>query len=248
MSDMFFLRGVDECWICRQRGPLTGEHKMKASDLKASFGNEKMAKFVWGDDSGRRPTHLNSPNSKNAKFKKSICNSCNSSLTKPYDEAYSTFSDDLRDLISQSREPNVVCDMWPWNDGTASENVDCRKYFEKLIGCHAAEVDAPIPLYLSKSVYERNFSPCASVTVFCNADLMNALIKARSKGEALPHIAHHGLSVMFDRQSGLPRAYRSGLRIDWAEVQFEYEFDSDEVECLTTLHAVFLDRARTNIQ
>ena len=241
MTDAFFIREQDECWICRARGPLTAEHKFKASDLKKSFGSDQMAKFSGDNWSNQRPLHMNSSKSKNAKFKKSICNDCNSNLTKPYDEAYDLFSEHLRSLMHAGVDPNEIVRRPPWSDPHSIASWNCRKYFGKLIGCHAAESNAPIPLRLSRTLLDQDACPSVHATIDCHEDWQQGLQYLRSNGDDFAHIAHHGLSVSFNKHTEMPEHYRSGLRIDYADVYFQYDFNELEVSDLVNNHTTFLE-------
>ncbi|WP_084420444.1 hypothetical protein [Henriciella litoralis] len=205
-----------------------------------------MAKFVGEDWSAQRPQYMNSPKSKNAKFQKSICHRCNTNVSKHYDDAYSQFSEDLRAIMTDGADPNEIVNMWPWNQPLSPLGKDYRKYFEKLIGCHAAEVGAPIPEALSLSVANVLWPVRTRATILCNESWRLGIAELRKSGDPFSHVAHHGLAVLFDRETFGPKSYRSGIRIDWADVYFEYEFDDEEVEELCSDHIEFLDEARSN--
>lgn len=77
-----------ECWICRKAKALTGEHKVKKSDLKRVFGrsgaypeplqlcSEEGTQDVYNDDSDL------------LKFKTKICGECNHVRTQQHDYAW----------------------------------------------------------------------------------------------------------------------------------------------------------------
>ena len=95
-----FAKLIDgDCLLCGEAGLLTGEHKIKASLLKAEFGNRHTV--IAGKDS---PKVLQSPRSKHAHFNAKICQECNSSRTQPGDRAFDELHAELKQLRDQGAE------------------------------------------------------------------------------------------------------------------------------------------------
>ena len=180
---------------------------------------------------------LRSSKSKFAKFSKSICEVCNSSLTQPDDYAYEKLSTAIRESMDAGREPFEVIDDLPWE--TEAESIDCLRYFAKLIGCFASEKNAPIPSKLARFVRRDSSDGAMTCTIFSDIDV-KAQIKGEG-GETSSYVFHKGLQLTFDPKSCLPVSYCGGVGIDWALLRFDYHFDEFEVAELLCTYSEFVD-------
>lgn len=127
----------DECSLCKRRGQLTGEHKIKASLLRAEFGKDHTI------IAGKYPAKiLQSPKSKHVHFKKKICKHCNSTQTQAADRAFDQLHFSLKklkeegvDITDENNRPNLELLL--------EEELDAFRYFAKLLCCFLAEVGGP---------------------------------------------------------------------------------------------------------
>ena len=82
---------MKKCWICGNKN-LSDEHKMKSSDLRRNYGKKYKGKnellYFSGENQG---TELKDYKDDLLKFKKCICVNCNTTFTKPHDDAYDKF-------------------------------------------------------------------------------------------------------------------------------------------------------------
>jgi hypothetical protein len=88
------------CWICRENPANSGEHRIKASDVRAVAPDLSQANPVFGQERPG-PGHLTnvpigSAKSHNLQFKDSICRPRNSTRTQPYDDAWKELASYLR--------------------------------------------------------------------------------------------------------------------------------------------------------
>ncbi len=132
------------CWICGEEGT-TGEHLVKASDLKSYFGNVTTEDPVFFNKDSRSWT-MQSTNSKFVKSDAKICNSCNSNVTQPFDKDWEILSKYLQDNIKQlnSNKKIKLSNVFPGRKSEAMLNV--HLYFCKLFGCRLASEDTPLDI------------------------------------------------------------------------------------------------------
>jgi len=134
-----------KCWICGRDGK-TGEHILKASDLKSYFGRISQEMPIYYHTKGKKNIPVGSPKSKRLKSKALICNDCNSSLTQPYDKAWEKLSFYLRKnwAILQRNGKLNLSKIFPGSTGKSL--LDVHLYFVKLFGCRIVEESIPIEI------------------------------------------------------------------------------------------------------
>ena len=132
-----------KCWICGQEGN-TGEHMIKASDLRSYFGDISQKSPIFFHTSDKRNIPVGTLKSKRFKFDVLICNKCNSALTQPYDRSWESLSVYLRSNwpdILKSRKINLE-KAFPGRVHRSMLFV--HLFFVKLFGCKIVESKAPI--------------------------------------------------------------------------------------------------------
>jgi len=134
-----------DCWICSGDAK-TGEHLVKASDLKSEFGkvSQKEPLFIHTED--ERNLKLNSiKRAHSIKSKALICANCNNARTAPHDRAWEKLSGYVRTLENfRSNQIIKLNKVFPGEVKTQMLNV--HLYFSKLFGCAIKELDIPIDL------------------------------------------------------------------------------------------------------
>jgi hypothetical protein len=133
------------CWICGNAGN-TGEHLIKASDLRSQFGKVSQNFPLYYHTSDKKNIPVGSTNSKRLKSKALICNTCNSSTTQPYDKAWEKLSIYLRNNICRlNKNGNInLSKVFP---GTVKKSMlDVHLYFLKVFGCIIVENEVPISI------------------------------------------------------------------------------------------------------
>jgi hypothetical protein len=132
-----------KCWICGQEGN-TGEHMIKASDIRSYFGNISQKNPIFFHTKEKRNISVGSLKSKRFKFDSLICNNCNSSLTQPYDRAWELLSAYLRsnwpDLLKFRKVK--LAKIFPGSVHRSMLFV--HLYFVKIFGCKIVVSEAPI--------------------------------------------------------------------------------------------------------
>jgi len=143
---MLCFGNIMKCWICGKKGS-TGEHLIKASDLKSYFGEVSQKAPLYFHTSKKKNIPVGSiKKSKRLKSDALICNYCNSSLTQPYDKAWEQLSSYLRtnwEQVYSSGKANLT-KVFPGNVKKSLLNV--HLYFVKLFGCRIIEDGVPIDI------------------------------------------------------------------------------------------------------
>ncbi len=134
-----------KCWICGSEGN-TGEHLIKASDLKGYFGviNEDLPVFYHTNE--KKNVKIKSIKSNKFKSNALICAKCNNNLSQPYDKAWERLSNYLREnWIEVSRQKVVPLKNVFLKDIDDSMR-DVQLFFVKLFGCRIVEHGIPIDI------------------------------------------------------------------------------------------------------
>lgn len=134
-----------KCWICGAEAT-TGEHLIKASDLRRYFGLVSQKIPLFYHTSQRRNVQLGSTNADRLKSKALICNRCNSSLTQPYDRAWERFSSYLEHRYIQAPSIDYINLCNVFNVHAKRSAASLQLYFVKLFGCRLIEENVPIDI------------------------------------------------------------------------------------------------------
>lgn len=134
-----------ECWICEDEAK-TGEHKLKASDLKAEFGKVTQANPIYMHTAKKKNIKINSiKKSNDVKSDALICAICNNSRTSEYDKAWEAFAKYLKKRLSEKSIDTIKLEkVFPGN--TKEQMLNIHLYFLKLFGCAIEEGNMPIDI------------------------------------------------------------------------------------------------------
>jgi hypothetical protein len=159
--------GAPLCWICRTNPADSGEHRVKASDVRAAAPgiSQKNPVFL---QKNFQPTNIRvgSAKSKALMFSNSICEYCNSTRTQPYDVAWSTLSDYLRSNWAVIRRNGRFDLSKPFPGGTRKATLNVHLYFVKVFGCKLLEDKIPVDLApFSDALMQGTAHPEVSVLV-----------------------------------------------------------------------------------
>jgi len=154
-----------KCWICGNKGN-TGEHLLKASDLKSHFGHVSQKKPLYFHTDRKKNIPLGSIKGKRLKSKALICNSCNSNLTQPYDKAWEKLSAYLRTNWTALNKTKKL-DLSKIFPGSSKKSLlDVHLYFVKLFGCRIIENNIPIDINgFSKALQNRIAHPDIYISI-----------------------------------------------------------------------------------
>jgi len=133
------------CWICGKEG-FTGEHLIKASDLKSQFGQVSQDYPLYYHSGKKKNIPVGSLNSKRLKSNALICNSCNSSTTQPHDKAWEQLSSYLKSNITVYQKNNKIKLSKIFPGSVHRSMLYVHLYFLKIFGCIIVENKASIPI------------------------------------------------------------------------------------------------------
>lgn len=132
------------CWICKEKPANTSEHSYKSSMILKFHNRDRSARFadppiryVNGKD---KYALIQGPDSKQVKYKKSLCRDCNNSVTQPHDRVFDTFLNHVLPIrrslfMSKSIDFRKIPGLQKFE-----ERQNFMRYFAKDLGC--AIVDA----------------------------------------------------------------------------------------------------------
>lgn len=132
-----------KCWICGSDAD-SGEHVIKASDLKAVFGVITQRKPIYTHTRLRKNQPIPGIKSDRLKYGARICARCNNERTQSHDHAWERLSDYLR-----SRHPPIeddtVIDLDKVFPGAVKRSMlGVHLFFVKHFGCRIVEQAVPL--------------------------------------------------------------------------------------------------------
>ena len=208
------------CLLCGAKEKLTGEHKIKASALKKEFGNNKLC-ITKSDDNYSYARHAQSIKSKYFKFDMLICETCNTASTQPADLEFDRFNNIAQSKLQLGLDPNLVFELKEYSEET-EKYINVFRYFAKLLCCHIAEDQSPVPIRLSEfSIGKHNIN-------YVRLGMQRSKVFVQENKELFA--AHGGLVIHADKVTREPCAYYSTLTI--GALQYIFFIELGEVELL----------------
>jgi hypothetical protein len=186
--------------------------------------------------------------SKHLKFMSIICQPCNSTITQASDRAYDKF---VQIVEAAGDSEAAIGAAYAYIDALkgTDEYTSLFRYFAKLLGCHLADIGAPIPTHLSRFVGKKTNRNC--IWLGTRADLSYADMASRL-GEAGPYAAHGGLVVITREPKLLPTRLYSTSTIGAMQFIFYFVLTLPEIWEMRLRHPKFIrwcaDSARATIE
>lgn len=148
------------CWICGRASGLTGEHKIKRTDLERYSVSEP----IFRTFDGRKDKPVQGLDSKLLKFNNSICKHCNNTGTQKADRSYDAFMLEDADLfVSEGDVERNVVGPEEVRNIIFGHRIELARYFGKHLGCALKYQNFPIPRRLSRFVKGWSRKPCIAV-------------------------------------------------------------------------------------
>lgn len=231
----------NKCCLCgSSNAKLTGEHKIKASLLRKQFGKADLLVGVSG--SPEKMKAAQSTNSKHLKFEVSLCEDCNSSRTQEPDREFDRFHVLALSKLNGNEDPASTFDLPQYAEGSEAY-LNVFRYFAKLLCCHIAAVDGPIPVAVAK--FAIGESVLNRIWLELRRDpFYNELVE--HIGEQ-GYAAHGGLVVYADKEARTPNAFHSTLTIGALQYVFNTRFFDIEKSELLARHDRFCDWCRMKV-
>jgi hypothetical protein len=226
---------VPLCCLCGKPGLLTGEHKIKAAMLKQEFGKQHLS-IHRIDGLEDRARTAQSIKSKHLKFESKICQSCNGARTQMPDREFDRFS-----TLALQRLRLKMDSASPLSDNAyrvgSSSYLNLFRYFAKILCCHLAEIDAPIP---------RRISQFAIGKIQCNYVFLDirrdwTYKQAADELGEFKYAAHGGLFMSGNRMTNAPEAFHSTITIGPLQYVFSVYLAPIEVLELRCAYREFYD-------
>ncbi len=151
-----------KCWICGEIAE-TGEHEIKASDLKLTFGKIDQQSPMYWLSSDKHFNKVGSFKSDKLKFPNRLCKKCNNERTQPYDLAWEKLSRVLKsELKGKTLHGQIDLNREFPDEDKDSFVRHIQLYFLKIFGCFMSKGDVPIDLSgIAKNILED--TPCKSL-------------------------------------------------------------------------------------
>lgn len=205
-----FERG--KCCLCGVRGADTGEHKIKASQIKGQF--EGRPTLLVRNEEGVRPKLAQSPKSRVFHFDAKICKKCNSARLQKADRAFDIYNEEIQACIRSGQGLIQISDgvVVPAN----RSQLDYFRFFAKQLCCFLAEVGGPRPVEVANFAIGRSNQN----HILLNTQLDDTYQRARKEIGEFSYAAHGGLKCWFDDRRLFVRSIESSLSIGGVEYRF----------------------------
>jgi hypothetical protein len=134
-----------KCWICGNQAT-TGEHKTKASDLRALYSGVSQKKPLYLHTDQKRNQKIGSIKSNKFKFDSLICSYCNNARTARHDTAWEQLSKFFREKSPPIKKGDAISLQSIFPEAVSESMLDVHLYFVKLFGCAIIELEVPIDI------------------------------------------------------------------------------------------------------
>jgi hypothetical protein len=134
-----------KCWICGHPAN-SGEHMIKASDLRDRFGAVSPDEPLYMHKLGRRNIPVRGLKSRLLMSAAPMCAECNNVRTQPYDMAWQRLSQHLGRRVTPLEVGHVIKLLQIFEGRVRASLLDVHLYFVKSFGCKAVEGSANFEL------------------------------------------------------------------------------------------------------
>lgn len=224
---------TSRCCLCGSSESLSGEHKIKASALRAEFGKQGM---VIGR-AGESFRYAQSPSSTAFHFLARVCEACNNARTQPADLAFDAFNTQALSLLKRGIDPAEVFTDPRFSPMDGHLYLDVFRYFAKLMCCHLAEMGAPFFGAIANfaiGISDENF-------VLLSVDVDVSYRRIQEKLSSTSYAAHGGLIITGDELSHAPTSFYSTLTIGAVRYCYQIRFNEIGQLLLRIKHPVFYE-------
>jgi hypothetical protein len=207
MGILFVTNVPEACCLCGATENLSGEHKIKASAIRAEFGTDKIVIGRFGE-SVENVRNVQGPKSKNLHFQAKICRKCNSERTQAADREFDKFHMLVRAKLEAGEDPASVFELNHYAEGS-SPYLNVFRYFAKLLCCHIGDAKGPRPVRLARFAISELDANCVWLSI--DRDVVHQEF-SQVHGE-LQYVAHGGLVVYGHKKTGGATGFHSTLTI-----------------------------------
>ncbi|MBE1530190.1 hypothetical protein [Actinomadura algeriensis] len=141
------------CWWCQSAAATTREHKFKRTDLDQMWGDSAYLlwgssgdnRTIWDSESFGRLSKIRGAKSDVAKFKPSMCLTCNGKRSQPFDDSYVTFSRYVWQYMDTLWKAGNINMSEVYGNEWKSRVLELAKYFAKHSACSMVDADFKVP-------------------------------------------------------------------------------------------------------
>jgi hypothetical protein len=195
-----FENSTGKCWWCNNIAD-TREHVYKRSDLEREYKNDNQIVLIHNEEPFRNGEKLQSVNSQFIKFKKSLCNNCNSSKSQPFDRAYDKFVTYLKTSEEKCYENSIVLFNDIYKADWEIEKYNLIKYFIKHLGCSLAETNIRISKNLIEFLNGKGDPKCLEIVFSQSIDRKNYLDSLKNEDFRASWIGRSQVLLEFNKKS-----------------------------------------------
>jgi hypothetical protein len=134
-----------DCWICGESAD-SGEHRIKASDLRHYFGEISPRSPVFLHSDTHRNIPIHSSRSDKLKTSKVLCRRCNDTRTAAYDNAWDILRHELTQKWGVLKKTRRFKLQSAFPSAVSRQSINFHLFFVKLFGCRIADEKLPIEL------------------------------------------------------------------------------------------------------
>ena len=235
MGIFFEPFAAGRCCLCGSSDGLSGEHKVKASALRAIFGSDAMAIGHFDGLSDHRIAQ--GPKSREFHFEAPLCKVCNSNRTQPADREFDHFHQITSEALAAGRDPSTTFELERYQIGS-EPYLNVFRYLAKLMCCHLAESGGPRSIQIGQFAIGASDVNPIKLHIDCDPIYQDY---AAATGEH-QYAAHGGLVVTTNPQTELLDSFRTPLSLGPVRYLFFVEFGIGIALALKFFHRAFSDK------
>jgi hypothetical protein len=212
------IPGEARCWICGALAD-SSEHRIKGSDLRRRYGRGKYradAAPVHIRD-GQSLGLIQGPKAESLRYAPSLCRSCNSHRTQPFDRAYDLFVSWLAANESVVLRRRFLDFAEIYGPDFPQQQLNLFRYFGKSFGCRLVDAGLSVPADVVTLLDKAPFQTALRLTCAVNEDVLLLPQKTRNGFIGKGDLYYLGQA---DEQ-GQP-SYIWDEYIDWLTVNYWY--------------------------
>ncbi|MCK4841114.1 MAG: hypothetical protein KAT04_04440 [Methylococcales bacterium] len=147
------------CWMCNHSLANSREHIFKKSDLTRVFGkgpfkgHNAVSHFKNGNEN-----HIQGADSKKLKYKSSLCEACNTTVTQPFDRAYDKFINYVYKNEALILKKRFIDFFEVYGESFEEEQRNLYKYYAKSFGCRLIDAGSDVPSDVCDLFFKDSFN------------------------------------------------------------------------------------------
>lgn len=233
----------DTCWWCGNAAD-SDEHKYKKADLVKEFGKgpyngkDELARGIEG-----KLRKIQGPNSKEVKFEKVLCQSCNNERSQPFDNTYDVFTEYLRsnekDIIAAKHFKFSEMFDVDWKN----QKLNLYRYYVKHICCRLANSGVLVRQEMIDFLNGSEELKFIRINLEIREDIVAMMEELRKEGLDDGCLWVGELLYQISKVTGKISEAQSFFGYRWLRINYLYDYSILEVEDNFSEDIVNLDTA-----